>query len=73
MLNINGMRLAVIVRNIMTEKGLTERQLANRAGVSVGTVRKLYSGDCGDVAFYMLCRVLREIGFEIVIRNRTED
>jgi transcriptional regulator with XRE-family HTH domain len=42
-------------------RGLTQSQLADRAGVAVNTVRRLEDGD-GGVSFENVLRVLRALG-----------
>jgi transcriptional regulator with XRE-family HTH domain len=41
--------------------GLTQAQLADRAGVSIGTLRRLESGD-GGVSLANVLRILRALG-----------
>jgi len=53
-----------IVENIVVWRklrGLTQVQLADRAGISVNTLRRLEDGD-GGVAFEKILRVLRVLG-----------
>jgi transcriptional regulator with XRE-family HTH domain len=42
-------------------RGLTQAQLADRAGIAVNTLRRLEGGD-GGVAFENVLRVLRALG-----------
>jgi transcriptional regulator with XRE-family HTH domain len=42
-------------------RGLTQAQLADRAGISVNTLRRLEGGD-GGVAFESVLRILRALG-----------
>ncbi len=55
-------RLAVRLREIREEAGLTQEQLAARARVAVGTVRKIETGAVVEPGYFTVIGLLGALG-----------
>jgi transcriptional regulator with XRE-family HTH domain len=63
--------LGQTVRQARKEKGLTQRELAIRAGIHPITVSNLERGRVSDIGFRKLDLILEQLGFQFVIRPIT--
>lgn len=65
-MNIDEIRQAV--RRRRKEKGLTQRELATRAGVHPITLSNFERGHASDIGVRKLDRILEQLGLQLVVR-----
>lgn len=61
-----------IVRTARLSQGLTQRQLAEKAGVSERSVLSLELGDATGMRFDKLCAILSSLGLHLFVDNEPE-
>ena len=60
------------VRTARLSQGLTQRQLAEKAGVSERSVLSLELGDATGMRFDKLCAILNSLGLHLFVDNKPE-
>ena len=60
-----GERMAKLIRTKRNRKGLTQEDLAEKSGVSAGTVRKIESAETLDPGFFTVADVARVLGLNL--------
>ena len=64
------------IKKIKKEKNLTNEALAERSGISLGTINKLFAGASADPKFSTLCALSDTLGVsidEMMGRKRAEE
>ena len=57
------------IRSLRKEKGLTQEQLANIAGISRVTLGKLERGQVGSISIKILDIILSQLSYEIEFKS----
>ena len=60
------------IRELRKRKGLTQEELARKAGISRQTLSTLERGLLGRITVTTLIRVLHQLGYELDIKERKE-
>ena len=61
------------IKKLKKEKNLTNEALAEKSGISLGTINKLFSGASADPKFSTLCALSDAFGKPVGIVMRVED
>ncbi|MEQ9301433.1 MAG: helix-turn-helix transcriptional regulator [Cyclobacteriaceae bacterium] len=58
--------LSELIHELMEEKGISVRKLAQETGLSANTIQKIKSGEATNVRFQNVFGVLKILGYQLV-------
>lgn len=67
----NAADIAERIREQRRALGLTQAELAQRAGTSVPTIARIEGGGAGSVSFETMVRILNMLGYSIFLEKTT--